>query len=281
MPEPTFCSPFVDAPTGDHHSRDVNYDISALLQKWVYQPGQVAARRFKGKDGREKVQLRVDLGILQMNVEGRPDGKRPMGFDSWFDFYRTRWEKANATTENPEKTPEENRFRLSSEDCTRLQQEAIQYHHRYICFFQLGDFDAVERDSDRNLEVFGFVRAFAVTDELSWAINQFAPQLFLMRTRAVATRSLKAKRHAEAVRNIEEGIHALEEFYREFEREDLLENSQEILSLRQWLEDVRVRKPLTELEKLQRALAEAIRTEDYERAAKVRDQLKKLQSSKP
>ena len=78
-----------------------------------------------------------------------------------------------------------------------------------------------------------------------------------------------------------QGIHALEEFYREFEREDLLDNSQEILSLRQWLEDVRVRKPLTELEKLQRALAEAIRTEDYERAAKVRDQLKKLQSSKP
>jgi protein-arginine kinase activator protein McsA len=37
---------------------------------------------------------------------------------------------------------------------------------------------------------------------------------------------------------------------------------------------------LTELEKLQRALAEAIQLEDYEKAAQVRDRLKKIQSAK-
>ena len=37
----------------------MSYDISALLADWDYQPGQVVARRFKGKDGTEKVQLRV------------------------------------------------------------------------------------------------------------------------------------------------------------------------------------------------------------------------------
>ena len=101
-----------------------------------------------------------------------------------------------------------------------------------------------------------------------------------MRTRAVANRALKSKKHSEAVRQIEMGIGALEGFYRDFEREDLLDNSAEIGSLRNWLEEVRSRKPLSEREKLQRALAEAIQVEDYEKAAKVRDQLKKLRTPK-
>jgi protein-arginine kinase activator protein McsA len=56
-------------------------------------------------------------------------------------------------------------------------------------------------------------------------------------------------------------------------------NSGEISSLRAWLEEIRERRPLTEIEKLQRALDEAIRVEDYERAAEVRDQMRKLQAS--
>ena len=47
----------------------MNNDITYLLESWDYQPGQVMVRRFKNKDGVEKIQLRVDLGILQMNAE--------------------------------------------------------------------------------------------------------------------------------------------------------------------------------------------------------------------
>ena len=49
----------------------MNFDISHLLEQWEYQPGQVVVRRFVGKDGIEKIQLRVDLGLLQMNRQGR------------------------------------------------------------------------------------------------------------------------------------------------------------------------------------------------------------------
>ena len=45
----------------------MTFDLTEMLQDWDYKPGQVVARRFQGKDG-EKIQLRVDLGILQMNV---------------------------------------------------------------------------------------------------------------------------------------------------------------------------------------------------------------------
>src|SRR5271166_4980624 len=72
------------------HIRFMDFDISHLLEKWEYQPGQVVVRKFKGKDGQEKIQLRVDLGLLQMNAEGRPDGKRPFGHASLLEFYQAR-----------------------------------------------------------------------------------------------------------------------------------------------------------------------------------------------
>jgi len=251
----------------------MTFDLTEMLQDWDYKPGQVVARRFQGKDG-EKIQLRVDLGILQMNVLGRPDGKKPMGYESWFHFYRKRSEQAStsADSENPD-------FALGSEECGRLQQESIQYHHRYICFFQLKDYEAVERDCARNLEVFSFVDRFAESDDLSWSVVQFTPQLTMMRTRARGEARLQESDRDAALIAIEAGITELAEFYRDHEREELIEQSGEILSLRGWLDEIRRKPPQNEIERLRFALAEAIRIEDYETAAEVRDQLRKLQAS--
>ena len=49
-------------------------DIDSLLRAWPYEPGQVSARLVKASDGREVLQMRVEMGILQMEVAGRPDG---------------------------------------------------------------------------------------------------------------------------------------------------------------------------------------------------------------
>jgi len=122
----------------------MDFDISNLLDQWDYQPGQVVVRRFKAKDGREKIQLRVDLGLLQMNAQGRPDGKHPYGRESLLEYYQGQMEKFQKERRGDEKS-----YRLTPEDCGRLQQEAIQYHHRYICLFQLEDFDGVLREPRR------------------------------------------------------------------------------------------------------------------------------------
>ena len=37
------------------------------------------ARKIVGEDGKEKLQVRLDLGLLQMELNGRPDGERPHG----------------------------------------------------------------------------------------------------------------------------------------------------------------------------------------------------------
>lgn len=248
--------------------------MTELLQEWDYQPGQVAARRFQGEDGQEKIQLRVDLGILQMNAEGRPDGKRPLGQPSWFDVQKQRLERIRE-----EHDGDDGDYRLNPEDCAKLQQECIQYHHRYICMFQLEDFGAVIKDCDRNLEVFEFVSKYAANEELAWSLLQFVPQLLMMRARAQGTAQLKRKRHDKAISVIEEGILELESFYRDNGKEESIEVSNELHSLRHWLADVRLKRPLSEVEKLQRELDAAIQVEDYEKAAEVRDQLRKIETS--
>ena len=52
-------------------------------------------------------------------------------------------------------------FTLKPEDCARLQMEAFQYHHRYICLLQLEEFPGALRDTTRNLKVFDFVEEYA------------------------------------------------------------------------------------------------------------------------
>ena len=249
----------------------MSFDISALLDQWDYQPGQVVVRKLRGKDGHEKIQLRVDLGLLQMNATGRPDGKRPYGRESLLEYYQDLLEKHRREHGNDDKE-----FHLTPEDCARLQQEAIQYHHRYICLFQLEEFDAVIQDAERNLRVFDFAQKYSGSDDLAWSLQQFRPQLLMMRVRARGAVALKANRYEEVVRLVEEGLEQIRQFYRDHERNDMLEQSGEIQSLEAWLQEIHSKRPLTAREKLESALNEAVKNEDYEKAAQVRDALRRM-----
>ena len=254
----------------------MNFDISHLLEEWDYQPGQVAVRKFKTRDGIEKIQLRVDLGVLQMNAAGRPDGKRPFGRESLLEHFQARLEKHRQTNHGSSDD-----FVLNADDCAKLQQEAIQYHHRYICLFQLEDYQAVIRDTDRNAAVFDLVDEYAESDELAWSLQQFRPQLLMMQIRARGMQALREDRYHDAITVIENGLQELRTFYREHSRQDLLEQSGEIHSLETWLQEVQLKRPLSERERLEHALDEAVRQEDYEKAAQVRDALRNLKTSQP
>ena len=257
------------------HIRRMDFDISSFLDQWEYQPGQVVVRRFKAKDGREKIQLRVDLGMLQMNAEGRPDGKRPFGQPSLFEHYRARLHRYVAAHGGSDQG-----FRLKAEDCARLQLEALQYHHRYICLLQLEDYAAVIRDAERNLAVFDFVTQHAEGEELAWSLQQFRPQLLMVLTRARAAQALAVNDHELAIQQIEEGLEKIRAFCQEHGRGDLAETGGEVQSLENWREEIRAKRPLSRREKLERALHEAINCEDYERAAQVRDELRNLKPAK-
>jgi hypothetical protein len=252
----------------------MDFDISHLLESWEYQPGQVVVRRFKAKDGKGKIQLRVDLGLLQMNAEGRPDGKRPFGHNSLLEYHQARLFKYVAAHEASDAG-----FKLTAEECAKLQLEALQYHHRYICLLQLEDYVGVIRDAERNLTVFDFVQKHAAAEDLVWALRQFEPQLLMILTRARGSQALKEDDYELAIRLIEEGVEQVRTFYKNSAGGEAAEQSGEILSLSDWLEEIRAKRPLTRRERLERALNDAVKSEDYERAAQVRDELRNLKSA--
>src|ERR1043166_622244 len=252
----------------------MNFDITHLLEQWEYQPGQVVVRRFIGKDGIEKIQLRVDLGLLQMNSQGRPDGKRPFGHPSLLDHYSAKLQKYALKHEGSEEG-----FVLKAEECSKLQLEALQYHHRYICLLQLEDYAGVVRDTERNLKLFDFVAAHAESNELAWSLQQFRPQVLMIDARARATLKLQKEDYRGAIVQIEAGLERLRDFYREHSRSDLIDQSPEIQSLQHFLEEVNTKRPLTRREQLELDLHEAVKKEDYEKAARVRDALRNLKPS--
>jgi hypothetical protein len=252
---------------------DMDFDISHLLDQWDYKAGQVVVRKLTGRDGRERIQLRVDLGLLQMYVDGRPDGKRPFGHECLFDHYQARFYKHLAAHDG---SPDG--FKLNAEDCAKLQLEALQYHHRYICLLQLGDYQSVVRDGEHNLAVFNFVGKHAESEELAWSLQQFQPQLQMILTRARAMQAMDADDYAGAIELVQQGVEGIREFFREHAKADLSEQSGELHSLESWLEEIRARRPLSAREKLEQALSDAVQREDYEKAARMRDALRNLKA---
>lgn len=67
---------------------DANLD--PLLDEWPFEPGKLNVRMIRTDDGDQRLQIRLDLGILQMHVDGRPDGTRPDGFDSLLELFESR-----------------------------------------------------------------------------------------------------------------------------------------------------------------------------------------------
>jgi hypothetical protein len=241
------------------------------LEGWDFEPGNVSVRIVRGVDGREKVQMRVDLGLLQMEMNGRPDGSRPQGAESLLDHLTAKAEQSG----DPEA------FRISDDDCEELLREGIQYYYRYLSFFHLGRYDLAERDTQRNLGLFAFVRRHAPSEHAKWRFDQYRPYVIMMNTRARAIPIYEEKRFREALQLIESGISAIHDFLAEHELEDQEEDCLEMEFLKRWREEIERTRPLEASEKLQRQLDQAVLNENYERAAQLRDELRKLSTSKP
>lgn len=245
----------------------MSFDISELLSEWPYEHGKVMVRRFEGDDGIEKIQLRVDLGILQMNATGRPDGKKPFGHESFFDHLRAKRDALETDGQD---------FFLGEEECLKLQQEAIQYYHRFICLFEMKDFESVVRDTERNLEVFDFIDEYAESEEVLSVFDQMRPQLVMMYARAKSALIADEEDFQSAIALVEEGLEEIRDFYESQGLDEAADNAGEMQFLRTWLSELQSRRPLSEREKLEHALEAAIQCEDYEKAAEMRDALKSL-----
>jgi hypothetical protein len=247
-------------------------DLTKVLKGWEFEPGHVTVRQIIGADGRPKVQLRLDLGLLQMELDGRPDGQTPLGKESLFEHYKA----LAATFEEGKSSPK--KFKLNEEDCGKLQQEAVQYYHRYLALFQLEDWKRVVRDTERNLGLFEFVEKHVEEPGFGQMFQQFRPYVLMMRTRALSNDALGRNAHFEALHEAEQGLETIREFFSSRGQSEMAEQSPEVQFLQDWIKELRASRPLSERDKLERAMAEAVAQEDYEKAATLRDTLKTLKS---
>lgn len=72
-------------------------DLSELLDEWPYEPGKINVRLIRGSDGEPIIQVRLDLGFLQMRSEGRPDGAHPNGYASLLEYQEARLDQIMQT----------------------------------------------------------------------------------------------------------------------------------------------------------------------------------------
>jgi hypothetical protein len=252
----------------------MSQDISRILTDWDYDPDQISARIVRGDDGREKIQLRVELGILQMEIEGRPDGTRPESSESWLDFEEQRQQVYDLS--HPDGPP----FRLDEAQCMRLWREGVQYYHRYVAFWHLEQYERCARDTARTLRLFAFVRTHAEQERHRVYFDQWRPYVTMMHARAVATPLLNNKDVDQALQVIDSGIEAIQEFLDDYGQSERARECAELISLERWRDEVlrsgQAASPQLKVRALRQRLEEAVAAEEFEEAARLRDEIRRL-----
>ncbi len=234
-------------------------DIDRVLREWPYEAGEISARVVRAADGREVLQMRVEMGLLQLEVDGRPDGQRPGGANSYFDYLVKVAAKAGE------------RFELSPEQCTEADREFMQFYHRRVCWLALREFRRAAADADHTLAMMDFVRDHSPDEEWTLSHEQYRPFVLFHRTQAATLATLEEAGPQEALQELHRGLQIFRELFTQYEAEEQFNEDelvQRLLELRDTLRQQYDLKP-----SLSEQLADAVAAEEYELAAKLRDEL--------
>lgn len=268
-------------------------DLTSILQDWPFDPSGINARIVDGDDGEPRLQLRVELGILQLFLDGRPDGERPFGQLSLLDHFETLLDQSLSEQEggpggsNAHSADDDfgkpDKFDLSVDDCRLLREEAAQYYQRYIALMALEDFDRVVRDTSRNLRVLDLCKKHAQAEEDRVVLEKFRPYITMLRSRALASQALKDNEPKAAVLALDDGLESLRSFFAEAGHPQQFERSNEVQMLRGMRDTLMPKLPVSQAAELRDRLRQAVEQENYELAAILRDELKALgePASKP
>lgn len=240
--------------------------IDTILKDWEYEPGEVAARLVRGADGREVLQMRVDMGILQLEVEGRPDGARPGGAQTYFDYLLALV------------VHDGNDFSLSEEQCGECDREFVQFYQRRICWLALREFHRAVRDADHSLAFMDFVREHSPSEEWTMSHEQYRPFILFHRTQAAALADLEEHGPEAAIEEINQGLNRIRDFYTEVDAEERYADDDLVERLNQLRESLRDHYHIGRT--LQEQLDDAVASEQYELAAKLRDEIARRNGGK-
>lgn len=235
-------------------------DIDAALKSWEYKPGVVQARLVKAGDGRQVIQMRIELGVLQLEAAGRPDAERPHGFPTYFEYLKDLAARQDGD------------FTLAEEHCHEADREFVQYYHRRICWLALQQFGRAADDADHTLAFMDFIRDHSPGEEFTQAHEQYRGFVLFHRTQAKAM-ALEKHDPEGAVDEVLDGIGRLREFFAGMGVADQFEENGMVQQLRKMERSLRQVHNIEAT--LQEQLQQAVANEQYEVAARLRDALRR------
>jgi hypothetical protein len=249
-------------------------DISSILEDWA-SDSEKNLRQIYDHNGREILQIRIDQGpfqgILQIYLEGRPDGREPYGFVYVLDRYESMLEKVLRDGGDASS------FSLNKDECAELIDESKCIYERYAFLFQLAEYKSVIRDTNHNMRLLKFVSDHAMDPEDSLILERWWPYLIRINGSAKAMMAVEKGDLENALRLIAKSRTRIEKLADVDIYEFHVEKERSFKSLDELTEKLSSERPLSEKEKIIDALEMAILDENYESAAVLRDQLKNIE----
>jgi hypothetical protein len=154
--------------------------------------------------------------------------------------------------------------------------EGVQFYHRYLASFHLQRYDLVVRDTDRNLRLFAFVVRHAGRQRDKLQFDQYRPYVTMMNARALVAIALGRGDHDDALARIDAGVGKIRAFLAEYGESENEAECFELGILLRLRREVQEERPVGPLERLEQQLELAVSLEEYEEAARLRDQLRRL-----
>jgi hypothetical protein len=233
-------------------------NIDLILKEWPYEPNSVSVRVVQGRDGRDVIQMRIEMGILQLEVEGRPDGDRPGGFETFYDYL------VDAARRDADMV-------MTEDQCSEADREFVQFYHRRICWLAIREFEQAMHDADHTLGLMDFCRAHSPDENWTMTHEQYRPFVLFHRTQAATLCALEDDDAEAAIEAVNQGLRRMRELFRNYETDDDFEDHELVARLIELRESVREKFSVGRT--LQEQLGDAIASEQYELAARLRDQL--------
>jgi UvrB/uvrC motif len=239
-------------------------DIDGALKGWEHKPSVLQARIVATRDGREVLQMRLDLGILQMELDDRPDGAKPHGFASYYEYLKSK-SKAAKLAGKP--------FTLNDHQAQEADREFMQYYQRRICWLALGEYGRAVTDADHTLAFMDFVRDHSPSDSYTQAHEQYRGFVLFHRAQAEAAALAGDDDPEGAVNALRRGAESIRTYLRGQDDEDDGEENPMLAQLAVLENEIRERHGVKET--LEEQLAQAVAQEDYEKAAQLRDTIRR------
>lgn len=252
----------------------MSLDLEQIMQDWPEPAEDVLARRITGHDGREWIQLRVDMGLLQMYPDGRPDGQRYRGLRSARHYLARELRLGRQPR---------------AEDWQELLRELDQLNYRRLAYTSLAEqalrrredgqacreLCCALRDVDACLEI---LRLIEEQHGSAAPVTGLVPQLIFHRARLLSRACLAQGLVDEAIEAAQHGASQLDELLSRAGMNPQQRRRQPaIRHLLRMAHHLRRQHGITLT--LQERLQRAIEDDDFETAARLRDELQRRRAS--